>query len=82
MITIQLSKKFPSLKEVLERASKDNVVLQTPDGKQFVLAEMDDFDREIELTRQNKELMEFLDERSRETKTYSLAQVKQELGIE
>jgi hypothetical protein len=82
MIIIELSKKLPSLKKILERASRENVLLKTPDGRQFVLAERGDFDREIELTRQNEELMKFLDERSKETKTFTLAQVKQELGIE
>ena len=44
-------------------------------------AEVDDFDREIQLIREHRELMAFLDERSQETTTYSLAQVRQRLGL-
>ena len=56
---------FRSLKEILELASEENIILRTQDGREFVLAEIDDFDREVELTRQNEEFMQFLDERSR-----------------
>lgn len=49
--------------------------------KKFVLAEIDDFNREIDLTRQNRELMNFLEERSKETKTFTINQVKQQLNI-
>jgi len=47
----------------------------------FVFAEVDDFDREIQLTRENKDLMRFLDERSKETKTRTIAQVRERLGL-
>jgi hypothetical protein len=46
------------------------------------LAEIDDFNREIELTRQNKSLMKFLDERGKQNKTIKAAAVKRQLGIE
>jgi len=73
---------FRSLKEILELASEENIILRTQDGREFVLAEIDDFDREVELTRQNEEFMQFLDERSRERKTFTLDQVRQQLGLE
>jgi hypothetical protein len=38
-------------------------------GREFILAEIDDFDREIELARKNKALMKLLDERGKQTKT-------------
>jgi len=40
----------------------------------------DDFDREMELTRENQELMDFLDERSQDTTTFTLAQSDNILG--
>jgi hypothetical protein len=37
---------------------------------------IDGFNREIELTRQNQELMKLLDERGKQTKTFKAAEVK------
>jgi hypothetical protein len=45
------------------------------------VAEIDDFNREIELTRQNKELMKFLDLRAKQTKIIPLDEVKIQLGL-
>ena len=42
--------------------------------------EIDNFDREIELTRQNSELMALLDQRGRSTKTVSAAEARARLG--
>lgn len=57
------------------------MILRSPDGREFILAEVDDFDREIELTRQNKELMALLDQRAKQTRTLPLDEVKAELGL-
>ena len=81
MKTIELSDNMPNLKEMLKLASKENIILKTPNGREFVLAEVDDFNREIELTRQNQELMNFLEERSKETKTFTINQIKQQLNL-
>ena len=45
-------------------------------------AEIDDFDREIELTRQNEELMRLLDSRGREKANIPLDEAKARLGID
>lgn len=45
------------------------------------MAEADDFEAKVELVRQNDELMQLLAQRSRETKTYSLSQVKQMVSL-
>jgi hypothetical protein len=55
---------------------------RNPEGREFLLAEIDDFNREIELTRQNKALMKLLDERGKQTKTLKSGEVKEQLGIE
>jgi len=51
--------------------SFDNLILKAPDG----------FDREIELTRQNRQLKAFLEQRARQTKTVPLDEVKTQLGL-
>ena len=53
----------------------------TADGVEFILAEINKFDAEIELTRQNKELMAFLADRAKQTKTFSAAEVRARLGL-
>ena len=81
MRTVDLSTKAPTLQDLLELAGEGALILRTPDGREFVLAEADDFDKEIELVRQNQELMQFLEQRSRETKTYTLDQVREKLNL-
>jgi predicted RNase H-like HicB family nuclease len=44
--------------------------------------EVDDFGREVALVRQNQELMEFLDQRSRPGKTYTIDEARRLLGID
>ena len=82
MKTIKVTENSLNLEAILNLASKENILLETPEGREFVLAEIENFDREVELTRQNQELMNFLDERSREQKTVTLNQVRQQLGLE
>jgi hypothetical protein len=64
---------------VLELAGDENVVVRTSDGRQFVLAEIDDFTDEVARTSQNVDLMRLLDKRSKETECIPLAQVREQL---
>ncbi|MEG4441600.1 hypothetical protein QUB47_27445 [Microcoleus sp. AT9_B5] len=66
---------------LLAEAKQENLILQTADGVEFILAEIDNFDAEIQLTRQNKELMAFLTDRGKQTKTFSAAEVRARLGL-
>lgn len=81
MKTIKITDTSPNLGAILDLASDDNVILKTSDGREFVLAEVDSFDREIELVRQNQELMDFLEKRSEDQNVYTLDQAKQKLNI-
>jgi hypothetical protein len=49
---------------------------------EYTLEAIDDFNREIELTRQNQELMKLLDERGKQPETIKAAEVKSQLGLE
>jgi hypothetical protein len=73
-------------------AQETDLILQSADGAQFFLARItdkvfyigddDDFDREVEATRKNERLMEFLDERKSESgKGISLEEVRRQLGL-
>lgn len=79
MRTIELSHAPAQLRDVLTLASEENIIVRTPDGQEFVIAELDDFDKEIELIRQHEELMTFLKERSKEEGVYSLEEVREQL---
>ena len=81
MKTVDVGKTGPSLHEVLKLADIENVVLRTADGREYVVAEVDDFDREVALVRQNDDLMRLLDERSRERGTVSVAEARRRLGL-
>ena len=81
MKTITVSVRAKTLNALLKRAQRGGLILRSPDGHEFILAEIDDFNREIELTRKNKRLMKLLDERAKQTKTIGLAEVKAQLGL-
>jgi hypothetical protein len=78
---VELTTIAPALAALLDLAGEDTLILKTSEGREVVLAEVDDFDTEIALVRQNKELMALLAERSREKKTYTLQQVREQLGL-
>ena len=69
------------INQLLDQARDNDLILRAADGTEFLLTK-DDFEEEVERTRQNKELMAFLDERRREPATIPLEQVKRELGLE
>lgn len=77
------SAKLSTFSELLDLAEDEAVLVTTPDGREFIVAEIDDFDEEIEAVSRNRELMELLEERSKEKATggYSLEEVKKRLGL-
>ena len=81
MKTITISRRTRSVYALLRRARRENVILRSPEGEEFILAEVDDFDREIELARQNRALMKFLDSRARQAETVSSEEVRNLLGL-
>ena len=81
MKTVAISVRARSIRDLLAQASQDNLILRAPDGREFILAEIDDFQREIELTRQNKALMKLLEARSKPKKRIPLAEARRQLGM-
>lgn len=70
-----------TLKTLLQQALRENLILRTADGHDFILAEIDNFEYEIELTRQNEQLMQLLDTRGQEKATISIAEARTQLSI-
>jgi len=70
--------------ELLDLAEDETVRVTTPDGREFIVVEIDDSDEEIEAASQSGELMKLLEERSKEKAKggSSLAEVKKRLGLD
>ncbi len=95
MKTFTIPGRSKTLNDLLKHARTTNVLLRSENGEQFVLAkvssaqsfyvgESDDFDEEIKLTRANKKLMRFLDQRgeqSKKGKLIPMAEVEKKLGL-
>lgn len=81
MKTVELTSNAPTLQELVALADAENIIIKTEQGKQFLLAEIDDFALEVEMLRNSEEFMSFLDERSKERATTSIEELRKELGI-
>ena len=68
MKTIELLKTHLSIEQLIELARRENVLIKVPNGDKFILAEVDDFESEVESLRYNDEFIAFLDSRAKEPK--------------
>ena len=88
MKTIDLAPDQTSIEHIFQLAEHQQLFVRTPDGKVFLVTEVededaaDDFTDEIALTRQNAALRELLAERSKEPSKYTLDEVRQKLGLQ
>ncbi len=81
MRVIELSRTMPSLRELILQARQENVIVRTVEGEEFIFAEIDDFDREVELLRNSQAFMAFLNERSQQRGSTSLAEMRKEFDL-
>jgi PHD/YefM family antitoxin component YafN of YafNO toxin-antitoxin module len=79
---INLEEEKLDLAAVIQLASREPVVLLTADGKEFVLAEADDFEQEVETLRSSSTFQKFLDERSQSTRRIPLEEIEAEIERE
>ena len=80
MKTLVITARQKAVNALLRQARREGIILRSQDGHEFILAEIDDFDHEIQLTRKNKRLMKLLDERAKQTPTISLAEAEARLN--
>jgi hypothetical protein len=52
--------------ELLEWAERENVIIRTDSGEEFLLASLDDFEHEVESLKHNDDFIAFLDARAQE----------------
>lgn len=81
MKRVTVSSRSKAINDLLKKAQRENLVIRSPEGREFILAELEGFSREIELTRGNKQLMELLDRRARQTETVPLQEARVRLGL-
>lgn len=79
MKTVDLAQQKLDLATVLDIASQEPVLILTPDGKEFCLAEADDFEREVQALRESRVFQSFLDQRSACKVRIPLEDVEKEL---
>jgi hypothetical protein len=82
MKTIDLEKEKPDLEAVIKMARREPLLLMTSDGKEFCIAEADDFEKEVEALRASKAFQRFLDERSASTRKIPLEEIEAEIELE
>ena len=82
MRTVNLTEEKLGLEEVIKLARKGPVLLLTSDGKEFVVSEADDFEREVEALRGSRAFQRFLDERSKSKRAIPLEEVEKEIEKE
>jgi hypothetical protein len=81
MTVIELAETHPTLDEVIGLAKDGVVVLRKPDGSAFALAQLEDFEVEVELLRNNPDFLSFLRQLSREDASISLEDLRKELVL-
>jgi hypothetical protein len=81
MKAIEVSKRSRGLSQLLAKAHRENLLLVSPTGAEFILAEIGDFDREIQLQRGNTELMAFLDRRGQQPAMIAASNIRKRLGL-
>ena len=95
MKTFSVSARAKTLNELLKKARRGTVILQSADGQRFALTSVNDwegfevgsgqdFAREVARTGQNKKLMKSLAARRKtaQTRGIPIAQVKKQLGLD
>ena len=82
MRTITIAQPDRSVAALLKEAQGENLILQLPDGREFILAEIDSFNQEVKLARENQPLMDLLAQRRKQAKRVSFAEATAQLGID
>jgi hypothetical protein len=82
MKTINLNKETLNIADLINLARKEPVLLLAPDGQQFLLAEVDDFEREVDILRTSPAFQQFLDERSSSKHRIPLEELEREIEQE
>ncbi|MFQ5709216.1 MAG: hypothetical protein ACE5HO_17300 [bacterium] len=81
MKTIDLTQQKASIKDLLQLANVEPLLILSEDGHHYILEEADEFAREAKMLGKSDKFMEFLEERSKETATTPLDDLEKKLGL-
>ena len=81
MITIDLRKKKHYIDELLAIARFEPLMIYDKDGKNYILEETDEFEKEVKELGSSERFMKFLNERSKEKETIPISSITKKLGI-
>jgi len=81
MKMIELPGYYLTIEELLRIACRETIILRQAENKIFVVAPIDDSDIEVEILRNNKEFMAYLDGVSKQKATISLEEAEKRLGL-
>ncbi len=82
MKTVNLDEAKIDLAEAIELARHEPLLVVTPGGQEFLLAEADDFEKEAEALGKSVDFQRFLDERSRSPRRVALEEIEAETDEE
>ena len=92
MKTLTVSPRAKTLHDLLRKARRNGVILQSPEGERFVLTpignwigfdvgESEDFAKEVTMTVRNKKLMKYLAQRRSHGKRIPIEKVRKQVGL-
>lgn len=79
MKTVEISEASPELANLFAQARDQDLVVRLPDGREFLLVSIDEFDLEVARRRANSQIMALLDARARSTATLSIDEARGKL---
>ena len=79
MRTVDLWQQSVTVEELLNSAISDSVLILAPDGHEFILESVDEFEIEVAMLGSSEKFMQFLEKRSAESSTISLEEFEQTL---
>ncbi len=82
MKSVDLRSENVDLSQLLHMAEGEAVLVVTPDGHEFILAEADDFEVEAEALRKSARFQSFLDRRTREKSRIPIEDIEKEIAQE
>lgn len=79
MITINLRKQKHSTDELLAIARNEPLMVYDKDGKNYILEETDEFEKEVKELGSSERFMKFLNEKSKEKETIPISSITKKL---
>lgn len=79
MKTVNVSSNILSIKELLDMAKEESILVKTKDGESFVISSANEFDSEVELLGRNRKFLSMLDTFKSSDETIPIEEVEKNL---